>query len=136
MKAVVDTNVAAYYLLGTEQFLSESRRFIAALTSGLAPVIWEAELTNVVWLAIRAGVLPVSAGPVRLLQAARIGIESVPIRPLWQGALQRSLISGVAVYNAFFVELAVRERCPLATFDKAVLNAFPEIAMRPGALTG
>jgi len=136
VKAVVDTNVAAYYLLGTEQFLSESRRFIAALTSGLAPVIWEAELTNVVWLAIRAGVLPVSAGPVRLLQAARIGIESVPIRPLWQGALQRSLISGVAVYNAFFVELAVRERCPLATFDKAVLNAFPEIAMRPGALTG
>jgi predicted nucleic acid-binding protein len=136
VKAVVDTNVAAYYLLGTEQFLSESRRFIAALTSGLAPVIWEAELTNVVWLAIRAGVLPVSAGPVRLLQAARIGIESVPIRPLWQGALQRSLISGVAVYDAFFVELAVRERCPLATFDKAVLKAFPEIAMRPGALTG
>ena len=30
-----------------------------------------------------------------------------------------------------FVELAVRSRCPLVTFDKAVLRAFPEIATRP-----
>jgi predicted nucleic acid-binding protein len=54
---------------------------------------------------------------------------------LCQGALQRSLASGIAVYDTVFVELAVREKCPLATFDKALLKAFPNIAKRPGSLT-
>ena len=37
----------------------------------------------------------------------------------------------VAVYDALFVELAVREACPLVTFDRAVLRAFPDVAVRP-----
>jgi predicted nucleic acid-binding protein len=40
----------------------------------------------------------------------------------------------VAVYDTLFVELASRERLPLATFDGRVLSAFPEIAKRPGEL--
>jgi hypothetical protein len=39
--------------------------------------------------------------------------------------------SGIAVYDTLFVELAARTKCPLVTFDKAVLKAFPEIALRP-----
>jgi predicted nucleic acid-binding protein len=39
----------------------------------------------------------------------------------------------VAVYDTLFVELAVREHLPLATFDAALLKAFPNIAVRPGA---
>jgi hypothetical protein len=34
-----------------------------------------------------------------------------------------------------FVELAVREQLPLATFDAALLKAFPHVAARPAALT-
>jgi hypothetical protein len=40
----------------------------------------------------------------------------------------------VAVYDTLFVELAVREEMPLATFDAAVLKAFPDIAVRPSAV--
>jgi predicted nucleic acid-binding protein len=36
--------------------------------------------------------------------------------------------------DALFVELARRARLPLATFDRAVLTAFPAIAKRPRAL--
>jgi predicted nucleic acid-binding protein len=42
--------------------------------------------------------------------------------------------SGVAVYDTLFVELAARERLPLATFDAGLLKAFPNIAARPSAL--
>ena len=35
---------------------------------------------------------------------------------------------------ALFVELAARTGCPLLTFDKAVIKAFPDIAIRPRAL--
>jgi len=134
MKAVVDTNVVAYLLLGTAPFAAEARRFLASLSNALAPALWEAELANVLWMAIRAGVLPADEGPSRLRLAARLGIESVPTRTLLQGSLLRSVTSGVAVYDTLFVELASREHCPLATFDRAVLKAFPNIAARPGAL--
>jgi predicted nucleic acid-binding protein len=43
----------------------------------------------------------------------------------------RAVSSGVSVYDTLFVELASRSGCPLVTFDKAVLSAFPEIARRP-----
>ncbi len=134
MKAVVDTNVVAYFLLGTEPFAAEARRFLASLANPMAPALWEAEIANVLWMAIRAGVLPADEGPSRLNLAARLGIDSVPTRTLLQGSLLRSVTSGIAVYDTLFVELARREACPLATFDRAVLKAFPDIAARPGAL--
>ncbi len=134
MTVVVDTNVVAYLLLGTERFVAESRRFMSVIGQGLAPSLWEAELANVVWMAIRQGVMPPEAGPTRLALAARLGIHSVPSRTLWQGALVRAVNSGVAVYDTLFVELAVREKLPLATFDRKVLKTFPDVASRPGDL--
>ena len=131
MKAVVDTNVVAYLLLGSEPFVDEARDALVSVTNPLAPAHWEAELTNVIWMAVRAGVLPSEEAPVRLSLARRLGIESVAIGTLCQGALLRSTTSGLAVYDTLFIELAVRTRCPLMTFDKAVLRTFPDIARRP-----
>ena len=85
MKAVVDTNVVAYLLLGTETFVDEARTCFEAVPNPVAPAHWEAELTNVVWMAIRAGVLPAEEGPVRLGLARRLGIESVATATLCQG---------------------------------------------------
>ena len=135
MKAVVDTNVVAYLLLGTARFVSEARDFMAAVRTPMAPAHWEAEIANVVWMAVRAGVLPPEQGLSRLTLARRLGIESVATTRLCQGALVRSIASGVSVYDTLFVELALQARCPLATFDKALLRAFPDVASRPGSLS-
>ena len=51
MRAVVDTNVVAYYLLGTTPFVDESARFWRDVDHPIAPALWEAELANVVWIA-------------------------------------------------------------------------------------
>lgn len=134
VKAVIDTNVVAYLLLGTERFLEEARGCMAAVSMPMAPAHWEAELGNVVWMAVRASVLPPEEGSLRLTLARRLGVESVATTGLMQGALLRSLDSGVAVCDTLFVELAARAHCPLATFDKAILKAFPDIALRPGQL--
>jgi predicted nucleic acid-binding protein len=125
----------AYYLLGTKPFADEARRFLAVVGIGLAPVLWEAEIANVIWMAIRTGALTPEEGSARLSAAAQFGIEPVPVKSLCQGALARSVTSGVAVYDTLFVELAIRAGCSLATFDKGVLRAFPNVASRPGALT-
>ena len=134
MRAVIDTNVIAYLLLGTEEFVAESRAFIANLDEGIAPALWEAELTNVIWMAVRQGVMPLEEGGKRLSAAAQLGIRSVPNQALWHGALVRAVRADIAAYDALFVELAIRESLPLATFDRGILTAFPGIAHRPGSL--
>jgi predicted nucleic acid-binding protein len=134
MKAVVDTNVVAYALLGTETFVDEATTCLARVTRPLAPTHWEAELANVLWMAVRARILTGEEAAARLGLARRLGIDSVPTAALVQSALLRAVASGVSVYDTLFIELAVRERCPMATFDKAVLKAFPDVAVRPSKL--
>ena len=134
MKAVVDTNVVAYLLLGTEGFVDEAAACFRVVSRPLAPAHWEAELTNVIWMAVRTKVLTASEGAERLGLARRLGIESVATASLCQPALLRSVATGIPAYDTLFVELAARAGCPLLTFDKAVLKAFPNIAIRPQQL--
>ena len=58
LKAVVDTNVAAYFLLGAQPHAGSCRTFFANLHDGIAPATWEVELANVLWMAVRGNVLP------------------------------------------------------------------------------
>ena len=129
----MDTNVVAYYLLGTPEFASETRRFWEDVREPLAPALWEAELANVIWMAIRMGALQDTEGAARLHLARRLGIRTVTTRSLWHGALLRAVQSEVAVYDTLFVELADREGVPLATFDQRLLTSWPAIARRPAA---
>jgi predicted nucleic acid-binding protein len=131
MTGVVDTNVVAYYLLGTEPFVDEVRQFWRTVNETWAPVHWEAELANAIWMAVRSGALPREEGYLKLDMASRLGIQAVPIRSLWQPALTRALDSSVAVYDTLFVELAAQRDLKLATFDAELLKKFPDIARRP-----
>lgn len=135
MNIVVDTNVVAYFLLGTPAFVDEAKACFRTGANLLAPAHWDAELANVVWMAVKAGVLPPEAGPVRLSLARRLGVESISTATLCQGAFLRSIASGLAVYDTLFVELAIRTECPLLTFDKAIIKAFPSVAIRPRDLS-
>lgn len=134
MRAVVDTNVVAYFVLGTADFSAETGAFWRRVNQPIAPALWEAEIANVVWMAARSGYLTAPEASLRLRNASRLGLRSVPTRSLWHGALLRAVGSDVAVYDTLFVELAARERLPLVTFDGRLLAAFPEIAARPGEL--
>lgn len=134
MKAVVDTNVVAYFLLGTPQFADESRAFLEGTSELLAPALWEAELANTVWMVVRTGVLPARESLGMLTLAIRLGVRTTETRALWGAAFLRSLESGLSIYDTLFVELASRMRLPLATFDRKILKAYPEIARRPEAI--
>lgn len=134
MKVVVDTNVVAYYLLATEPYVDEVRHFWHQVAELHAPSSWEAELANVVWMAVRHNVLPLPEALKRLELAQQLGIQSVRSSTLWQGALSRSCASGIAAYDTLFVELAERMGVHLATYDQRVLDEFPKIAKRPAAL--
>jgi len=135
LRAVVDTNVIAYHVLQTERFAEECTRFWRAVEEPMAPASWEAELVNVLWLMARQNIVTLS-GALHLLKVTEsLGIRSIPVGELWHGALTRGYVSGITAYDALFVELAERESLPLATFDEAVIRAFPRVAMNPRKLT-
>ena len=46
MTAVVDTNVVAYFLLGTEALADEARAGLEQASTLMAPAHWEAELVD------------------------------------------------------------------------------------------
>ena len=135
MRVVVDTNVIAYYLLGTAAFVDEVKTFWSVVTAPIAPSSWEAEVANVLCMSTRAGIVSQSDALLKLDYAAALGVQSVAVSGLWKGALTRSVQKTVAVYDTLFVELAEREGVSMATFDAAVLKAFPGIARRPGELS-
>ena len=57
MMVVVDTNVTAYYLLRTKPFVEEAAAFWEQGLAIHAPASWEAELTNVIWMSARSGLI-------------------------------------------------------------------------------
>lgn len=131
MKAVIDTNVVAYHLLGAESFADEAGVFLRSVGEAFAPASWAAKLANVVWMAVRGGVIPKREASRRLYLASRLQVRSVSVRLLWRGALARSIESNLAVSDTLFVELAMRRRLPLVTFDRKLLRTFPNLARRP-----
>ena len=100
----------------------------------VAPASWQAEILSVIWMAARTRVISPAESVTRLRAAARLGIQAVPMRHLWRGALIRSIHSGISPYDILFVELAIRRQLQLATFDAQLLRTFPEIAKRPAAI--
>jgi len=136
-RVVVDTNVVAYFVLGTPAFAAESRLFWHRLKGEpLAPGLWESELANILWKAQQSGVLTAEAAQDGITRAAGLGIRSVELRGLWHGALARAGLSGISVYDTLFVELAVRERTRLVTWDRRLLEGFPDCTCRPSQWAG
>src|SRR5437867_6702149 len=134
MKAVVDTNVVAYYLRDTQPHVEECRRFWKRIAEVAAPASWQAEILSVLWKAVRTKVITPDDSVTKLKAATRLGIQAVPVRHLWRGALIRSIRSGISPYDTLFVELAIRRRMKLATFDAQLLRTFPDVAKRPSAI--
>jgi len=134
LTVVVDTNVIAYLVLRTEPFYAEVVDFWVSDHEPIAPASWEAELANTLWVTVRAGVCDRDTALAHLAFAARLNVASVPVQELWGDSLRTACESNHPAYDTLFVELARRRGAPLVTFDKRVLERFPDVARRPNAL--
>ncbi len=131
---VADTNVLAYYLLRTEPFAGEARRFWRIFEAVAAPDSWRAELMNVLWMAVRTKYIDLAGAHRRFRRAENLIAETVPARLLRPAALRLAVQYDHPAYDTLFVAAAQRHRAPLATFDKGLLARFPAVAYRPGRI--
>jgi len=134
LRAVADTNVLAYYLLRTEPFYEEARSFWQATEEVWAPDSWRIELLNVLWLAVRAGVLQLPQAELYITRAESLVTNTYPVMDLAEAAIRLAVSHQHPAYDTAFVALATRKNLPLATFDGKVLERFPEQASLPSAI--
>ena len=126
---VVDSNVLAYLYLPGE-FTAAAEALLEQEPEWAAPLLWRSEFRNVGTLYFRKGILTYDAVKEAVLQAEELLwgyeeiVESEEVFPL----IQKSKCSA---YDCEFVALALRLNTHLITYDKKILNEFPEVAVKP-----
>jgi len=126
---VVDVNVLAYlFIAGPETAAVEALH--RTDPDWAAPLLWRSEWRSVLAGYLRRGDLDRRTA-LDLTELARrmVAGREYPVED--QAVLDVVLDSGLSAYNADYVAAAWALGAPLATFDRQVLRAFPEIARRP-----
>ncbi len=108
---------------GFRDSLVEGRAFV--------PSLWPVELGNVLLVATRRGRIRVDEWPeIRAsLEALPIEIEPASTSRVWGESLELAKTHHISVYDAMYLELAVRLQLPLATLDRALLAAAPVVGI-------
>jgi predicted nucleic acid-binding protein len=127
--------VVAAALLGEPGRGDQAEQILVGSYQLLAPAHWQAKLANVVWKATIWGALSKEYVEQILVVASRLPIANVPVSDLWYGAVGRAIAAKHPVYDTLFVELAVREKAPLVSFDRKLKKRFSEVVIDPTALT-
>jgi predicted nucleic acid-binding protein len=124
---VLDTSVAlAWYF---EDEFSDYSRFVSDVLNqygAYVPVIWPLEVANGLLNAVRRGRLRESEVQPMLGSLARLRIEieaGIALDTLGQQTLALALAHRLSVYDASYLELAVRRGLPLATLDSRLATA-------------
>ncbi len=96
------------------QSLIEERAFV--------PALWPIEVGNVLVAATRRNRVARTEWPqIRAnLEALPIEIDPVSTSRVWGAVLDLAQAHNISVYDAMYLELAVRMQCPLATLDRAL----------------
>jgi predicted nucleic acid-binding protein len=123
MPFVVDASVAACWLMPDERHpLADAAYARIAGDPAITPVLWRFELRNLLLVNERRGRLDSAktARALRLLRELPITIDSAEDEDtLMELARQHRL----TVYDAAYLELALRRGFPLATLDTALASA-------------
>lgn len=131
---VADTNVIAYLLLpGGRQ--AAVRAAFRKDPDWRAPSLWRSEFCNVLALMMRQKGLGMSDA-LDLMEKAERLLGQAEYRVPSAQVLDLAARSGCTAYDCEFVALARELGVPLLTADKAVLKAFPVVALTPEAFAG
>jgi predicted nucleic acid-binding protein len=126
---VFDTNVFAYALLNVPEYRVHAARALEQTVDVLTPDSFRVEFANVVWQWIRARGVSIDAGLGAIRKAEALVTRVVPVNLLWEEALSLAVQKDHPVYDTVFVALAAFENTRVVTFDRRLLERFPEYTL-------
>jgi predicted nucleic acid-binding protein len=131
---VVDVNVIAYLLIEGPQ-TREAEALLARDPEWCAPLLWRSEWRNVLAGYLRRRELDRS-GVLECLEASEALVRSREYLP--EGARVMELVdaSSCSAYDCEYVAVAETLGVPLVTYDRRVIESFPERATAPAEFLG
>ena len=125
---VVDTNVIASLVLPTSHRTLAAMSLLDSDRDWAAPLLWRSELCNILATGVRNGWFAAGQASEALATAEEL-MEGNDYAVPAAEALRAAIASGCTAYDAEFVVLARDLGVKLVTLDKAILRAFPAIAI-------
>lgn len=125
---VVDTNVIASLLLPTSAHTEAAMTLLENDRDWAAPLLWRSEFCNILATGVRNEWMSHQQATEVLAQAEEVmagGEFQVPISEV----LRTAVASRCTAYDSEFVVLANDLQVKLVTLDRAVLAAFPDLAV-------
>lgn len=121
---VIDSSIAAAWSF-KEEATAYTEGVLDAVSSfdeGVAPRLWAYELRNSVLMGIRRGRIAKADAEEFLKSLSDLRIRLTD--PLsYDGVFALAEQHGLTVYDAAYLDLAIREQLPLASLDKALIRA-------------
>ncbi|MCY7388021.1 MAG: type II toxin-antitoxin system VapC family toxin [Burkholderiales bacterium] len=124
---VADTNVIAYLFLESEH-TQRARQWLAIDNEWHVPPLWRSELMNILALHMRKDLLSLRQALAIQAQAAS-RLAEYEYQPMAKNVLTLAKESGCTAYDCEFIATAKALGCALVTGDKALLKAFPAVAI-------
>jgi predicted nucleic acid-binding protein len=126
MSVVIDASMAIAWLFDDERTAAAHaimRRVVAQ--GALVPILWRLEVANVLRNAVRRGRCDEAYVDISLARLGRLAIRSDEDtdRHAWNATLTLSREEGLTLYDAAYLELAIRKNVPLASCDQPLLAA-------------
>ena len=127
---VVDANVIAYFLMKTEK-TEVAEKIWKKDMDWLAPLLWHSEVRNILTNYVRHNMLAVEQAQVVMDKAHELMHEREHFVSSAR-VLELAASSHCTAYDCEYVALAQQFDLPLITFDKAIVQNFPTVAIFPG----
>ena len=113
---VVDASVVIKWFV-PEIHSDRARRLLAATHQYLSPDLLFPEVGNAIWKKVRRRELTAEEGQRLAVDIAGIAVETVSTRGLVVDAQALAITTGLTVYDAMYLTLAVRLKTELITAD-------------------
>lgn len=113
---VVDASLVIKWFV-PEIHTKAARRWLEASHDYVAPDLLFSEIGNVVWKKVRRSELTENEGRRLVTDLAEVPVETVNTRSLLEDALAVALTTGITVYDAMYLTLAVRLQTAVVTGD-------------------
>lgn len=126
MSFVLDCSVTMAWIFSDEASQATDRlRESLIADSAFVPSLWPVEVANVLLMATQRGRIARNEWHeiVDNLRALPIHIDPVSNDRVWGTAIELADTHRISVYDAVYLELALRLRLPIATLDKALAAA-------------
>ena len=131
---VADTNLVAYLLLGSPE-ADLAQRVYRRDPTWAAPVLWRSEFRSILAGYMRQqGLRLADAWAAEELAEQLLAGREYAVRG--DAVLQLVADSPCSAYDCEYVALAQELHVPLVTWDRAVLRAFPAVAVGASAFAG